>query len=116
MEIIVREVETITIFDVKGDIMADTRKDLKEKFNTLMEAGKTKFIVNFKDVYVIDSSGIGLLISTLQKVREKNGDIKILNISGFAKRTFNVTGLNNIFHIFGNEEKAIESFSIGENF
>ncbi len=116
MEINVREINDVCILDVKGDIMADTRKDLKDKFTSLIESGKNKFIVNFKEVYVIDSSGIGLLISTLQKVRERNGDIKILNISGFSKRTFNVTGLTNIFHIFSSEDKAVESFSIGENF
>ncbi|MBI4652202.1 STAS domain-containing protein [Candidatus Desantisbacteria bacterium] len=116
MDMNVREAEDICILDIKGDIMADTKKELKEKFTSLIEGGKIKFIINFKDVYVIDSSGIGLLISTLQNVREKNGDIKILNISGFAKRTFNVTGLNNIFHIFTSEDKALESFTIGDNF
>ncbi|MBI5206276.1 MAG: STAS domain-containing protein [Candidatus Firestonebacteria bacterium] len=116
MEINEKEVDGITILEIKGDIMADNRNELKVKFASLIENGKIKIVLNFKDIYVIDSSGIGLLISTLQKVREKNGDIKILNISGFAKRTFNVTGLNNIFHIFSSQDKAVGSFSVGDNF
>ena len=111
-----RENTGVVILDVKGDIMADNRNILKEEFNKLMDAGTYNIIINFKEVYVIDSSGIGLLVSTLQKLREKKGDLKIVHLSGFSKRTFNVTGLNTIFHIMKNEEAAVESFNVTDNF
>ncbi len=111
-----RENSGIVILDVKGDIMADNRNILKDEFNKLMDAGQYNMIINFKEVYVIDSSGIGLLVSTLQKLREKKGDLKIIHLSVFSKRTFNVTGLNTIFHIMKSEDAAIESFSVTNNF
>ena len=116
MDLEIRTIDDVHIIDIKGELMASTKGRLKGAFLDLFAEDKFNIILNFKEVYIIDSSGIGLLVSALQQVREKSGDIKILNLSGFSKRTFKVTGLNTVFHLFANEQKAVDSFHIKDNF
>ena len=116
MELTVREINGVNVIDIQGELMASTKAKLKGAMMDLFAEDNFNLILNFKDVYIIDSSGIGLLVSALQQVRERGGDIKILNLSGFSKRTFKVTGLNTVFHLFSSEEKAVESFHIKDQF
>ncbi len=116
MELEIRELEGVNIIDIKGELMASTKAKLKGAMMDLFAEDKFNIILNFKEVYIIDSSGIGLLVSALQQTRERGGDIKILNLSGFSKRTFKVTGLSTVFHLFNNEEKAVQSFHIKDQF
>ena len=116
MELEVREVDSVSIIDIKGELMASTKAKLKGILLDLFAEDKFNIVLNFQDVYIIDSSGIGLLVSALQQARERGGGIKILNLSGFSKRTFKVTGLNTVFHLFNSEEKAIASFHIEGQF
>jgi anti-anti-sigma factor len=60
---------------------------------------------------MIDSSGIGLLVRFLASTKARGGNIKLLNPSKFAIQTLKLVGVLNLFEIFDNEEKAVESFS-----
>ena len=110
MEINSRKNETAIILDIYGDVDLYNAPDLVNMIHKLAEKEKCKIIINLKDVFYIDSSGIGAIISGLLHVEENSGELKIIHISAAVKKIFELTNLISFFDIYDSEEKAIKSF------
>jgi anti-sigma B factor antagonist len=54
----------------------------------------------------MNSSGLGVLITVLTKLRNKGGEVVLLNPSEQVKKLLLITKLNNIFNIFDSKEEA----------
>ena len=81
--------------------------DFKEKILGLIEKGNVNIIMNFKDVKIINSSGLGILFLAWYRVKDKNGEIKITNLNPTIKEIFERLRLDKVFEIFENEDEAI---------
>lgn len=74
-------------------------------------SGDTRIVVNLAEVPMIDSSGIGLLVRSLGSAKQQGGNIKLLNPSKFAVQTLRLVGVLNLFEIFEDEDRAVQSFT-----
>lgn len=104
----------IVIVRLSGELMVESVENLKNEFNQYKENSKY-FIFDFKDVTMIDSSGLGYIVYCLKKLREKNGDAKIQHLVDQAKLIFEITRVSSILDIYSNEEQAIQSIENMEN-
>lgn len=68
-----------------------------ENFNT---NGNLNVIINISDVRYINSSGIGVLITLLTKVRNKGGELCLINPSESVQKLLIITKLQAIFKVF----------------
>ncbi len=80
---------------------------LRDLMNALLNDKKRHFVLNLAAVDYIDSSGLGQLISIWTSIRNKNGQMTILNPNKRVQRLFDITRLNSIFEVFDNEADAI---------
>jgi anti-sigma B factor antagonist len=69
------------------------------------------FIVDLSEVRYISSSGIGLLITMLTKMRNAGGDVYLTTPSEHVKKLLIITKLNNIFTVFPTIEEAKKELS-----
>ena len=100
--------ENILFARVEGELIAQEVKELKKDFLNIKS--KYKYLVfDFKDLTLIDSSGLAYVIFCLKELREKNGDIKIQNLSNQAKVIFEITRVNTVIDIFKTQKEAIQS-------
>ncbi len=53
------------------------------------------------DLEYIDSTGIGVLVGLMKKLRTDGKDIKISNAKDNVKRIFKITGLDQIINMEG---------------
>lgn len=106
--------ENVLLVQLDGELMIEDVEQLKEDFNEYLNSYKY-FLFDFKDVSMIDSSGLGYIVYCLKKAREIEGDIKIENLEGQAKLIFEITRVNSILDIYENETDAINSFKSLEN-
>jgi anti-sigma B factor antagonist len=58
-------------------------------------------------VSYIDSSGLGELVSAYTTVRNKQGDVKLLNLTTKAKDLLQMTKLLTVFDVYDDEAKAV---------
>lgn len=99
------------LVEVQGEIDVYTSPRVKETINELIEKGKYNLIINLEGVRYIDSTGLGVLIGALKKVREHQGRILLICTNPQIKKIFNITGLVKIFEIFKSEDEAIKGLS-----
>jgi anti-anti-sigma factor len=82
------------------DIVASQCANLKQEFLEIINSGEKKIIIDFSGTEMIDSSGIGLLISIRNSLANNGGDeIELLNLSEDLKQLFKVMKLDNHFKI-----------------
>ncbi len=110
MEIKIREMNDVTIFDIEGEIDLYNAPTLKDEIKKQIEQQRYNIIINLAKVSYIDSSGIGALISSLSNLKKYQGGLKIINVTGSVRKVFELTKLTSFFEIFNNEEEAIKSF------
>ena len=97
------------VVEIQGEIDVYTSPKVKEIITELIEKESFNLIINLEGVRYIDSTGLGVLIGALKKVREKEGCINLVCNNPQIKKIFNITGLVKIFGIFKNEEEALKS-------
>ena len=107
-----REFGDVTVLTLRGQILLDDG-DLvfRRKIHDLVDGGHVKIVVNLAEVDYIDSAGIGMVVGKLKTVRERGGDMKLLNLNTRGQRVFGITKLVFVFETFDNEKAAVRSFS-----
>ena len=76
-----------------------------------LKSGETKILVDMGEVPVVDSAGLGELISVYAWAHRRKAAMKLLGISSRVREVLDVTRVTGIFDIFDDEAAAIASFS-----
>ena len=111
MDITIRENNDVVIMDINGEIDLYNAPDIKENIKNQMESGKTNIVINLDKVSYIDSSGIGVLISSLSNLKKAGGSLKIINVYASVRKVFELTKLTSFFDIYDSEQEALASYS-----
>lgn len=80
--------------------------EFRKKLNDLIDQGQKNFIIDFKDCNFIDSTGLGILVSTLKKCLGMQGSLKLCSINSNVIEIFTLTRLDKVFAIYNNWEEA----------
>ena len=100
----------IVILDMSGRLMiGEPVLLLRNTIRRFVEDGTKKFILNLGEVSHIDSGGLGELVATYTSIRNKGGDVKLLNLDKKAKDLLQMTKLLTVFDTYNDEAKAIQS-------
>jgi anti-sigma B factor antagonist len=110
MEISSRIDGDVTILGISGRLDLSSANELKAAAHEIVNKGDCRLILDMSQVEFINSSGLGALVSLLKDVRMNNGRLKLVNLAPFVKEIFEITQLNNIFDICGDEKRARRSF------
>lgn len=106
-----REKNSVVIIDLIGNIKTnDDYSAFKKTIDEFLSAGKTRMVLNFKEVHFINSSGLGRLILAAKRAKENGGAVKIVDLSEDLKELFSFTRLDSKIEIFPSEKEAISSF------
>ncbi|MHC4640993.1 MAG: STAS domain-containing protein [Planctomycetota bacterium] len=73
------------------------------------EAERINLILDFCNVQFLSSAVLGLLMRISKKVYERDGQLRLCNISPKIYEIFKITRLNQIFIIHEDVDRAIES-------
>ena len=84
---------------------------LEDSIMPLIEQSKgLNLIISFINVEFLSSAVLGLLIRVSKRAVEANGSLKLCDINPRIFEVFKITGLNKVFDIYDDQEKAIDSF------
>jgi len=94
------------IVAVRGEIDLFTAPELKHVLAQCMEAGRVRIVVDLTEATFLDSTALGVLIAGVKRLRARGGELALVNVDENIAKTFEITGLDQIFTILATREEA----------
>lgn len=84
--------------------------EMKSLIFDFIEKGQKRFLVNFNNVDLIDTAGLGVLINIGQRLQiVSEGSLSFCNVSNPLMDIFEIINLKQFFQIYSDEKSAIEA-------
>ena len=114
-EITDRKVDEDThVVSVTGEIDLFTAPELKAALVEAIDAGRTRVVVDLTGTTFLDSTALGVLIGAVKRLRSRDGVLTIVNTDANIAKTFEITGLDQIFTIRPTRHEAVEALDADE--
>lgn len=92
---------------LEGNLMGDTSANaLLEEVGGRVDQEHHLCAVDLSKVTYMNSNGIGILINILTKMRNRGGEVVLINPSAQIHKLLVITKLNSIFDVVDSEEEA----------
>jgi anti-sigma B factor antagonist len=106
LTLVTREGDGATIVAVEGEIDVYTAPKLRDKITELVGDGVYHLVIDMEGVAFLDSTGLGVLVGGLKKVRAHDGSLQIICSQERLLKIFRITGLAKVFTIHDSPEAA----------
>ena len=98
-----------SVVTVGGEIDVATAPRLREQLIALVNDGRHHLVVDLSAVDFIDSTGLGVLISGLKRVRLHDGHLALVCTEPRVLKVFEITGLLAVFPVHDSLDEAVAS-------
>ncbi len=106
-----REQDGIVILQPKGKIMGGPDATLlHDKLHQCIESDQKKVIIDLGQVEWMNSTGLGILISSYTSLRNSGGELKLAQVTDKIQSLLTITKLVSVFDSFDSVEEAIKAF------
>ncbi len=102
-----REVDGTTIVAVGGEIDVYTAPKLRDRITGLVADGVYTIVIDMEAVEFLDSTGLGVLVGGLKKVRAHDGSLELICTQDRLLKIFRITGLAKVFVIHDSADGAL---------
>jgi anti-sigma B factor antagonist len=104
-----RQADGKTIVSVGGEIDVYTAPKLRDKISELVATGSYDLVVDMQAVEFLDSTGLGVLVGGLKKVRAHDGSLRLVCNQDRLLKIFRITGLAKVFVIHETADDALRA-------
>jgi anti-sigma B factor antagonist len=106
------QVEGLTIVSLRMKYLdAQNAKTIKAELQSLLEP-EMKVILDVSDVEILDSSGLGVVISCLRQLSSSGGDLKLAGVSKKLRTIFELVRFHHVLDLFSSREEAIRAYNL----
>lgn len=95
----------IHVISLKGKITNSNSNEFNRKFSNLIEPRPMVLILNMTELEYINSTGVAVVFSTYQKLREK-GKLTIGGLHPFLRRVFGLMDMPSDLKVYDTLEEA----------
>lgn len=99
--------DTVGVIDIKGEVTASAENPLMDAYTEATSKGARTIVLNFSDLEYMNSSGIGLLVTLLIRVKRQGQRLLACGLSEHYKQIFELTRLNEAIMICEDEKEAL---------
>src|SRR5438270_13156508 len=94
------------VLAVRGEVDVYTAPRFRERLIELVSEGKHKIVVDLEAVDFLDSTGLGVLVGGLKRLRSHDGDLSLVCTQSRILKVFEITGLTSVFSIASTVDEA----------
>ena len=102
------EQDGVQLLAVRGSLDALSAGDLKTEIVALGDSGAKKVLVDLDGLTLIDSSGVGVLISLFKRVRGGGGQVCFAGVKAQPKEVFRLLRLDRSLDICATVDDAMK--------
>ncbi len=95
------------VVELAGEIDVHTAPLLRENVSNLLGAGHHHLVVDMEHVDFLDSTGLGVLVGGLKRVRVHDGSLHLVCTQEKILKIFEITGLSKVFPIYPTVDEAV---------
>ncbi len=99
--------QPFVVVAVRGEVDIATAPKLRETLVELASQGAQKVVVDLEGVDFLDSTGLGVLIGGMKRLRGLDGDLTLVCTQPRILKVFEITGLNRAFTIHETVDAAV---------
>jgi anti-sigma B factor antagonist len=97
----------VVIVRLEGQFDFSHVSTARAAINQTIEDGARTIVVNLDGLDYIDSAGLGLLVGTLARLRDRKGELSVVCHSPRIRRVFDITRLTQLIALHETEEEAL---------
>ena len=101
-----RAVAEHTVLEVGGEVDVYTAPRLRERLIELIDGGARNVVVDLGKVDFLDSTGLGVLVGALKRLRAVDGTFRLVCAKEPLLKIFRITALDQVFPIYPSVEAA----------
>src|SRR5213595_2105836 len=90
-------IDSAALLTLRGEIEVYTAPRLRQAIIDLVDGGATRIVVDMEKVDFLDSTGLGVLVGGLKRVKMKDGSMKLVANQDRILKIFDITGLSKVF-------------------
>ena len=98
------------VIAVAGEVDIFTAPELKRSIGAV-DGGAREIVVDLTETRFLDSTALGVLIGAVKRLRPMDGRLVIVNTEPSTAKTFEITGLDQIFSIVETRDDAIDALA-----
>lgn len=102
-----REESGRAVVEVSGEVDVHTAPALDEALSGLIEDGNYQLVVDLSNVDFLDSTGLGVLVKALKRVREHSGSLAVVATTERITKVFRITGLDSAISLHDDVATAL---------
>jgi anti-sigma B factor antagonist len=111
MKVDVRQVADVIIVDLEGRLVLGVGDEiLRDVVNELLAEDWKKILLNLREIRIMDSSGIGEVVSSWKLAKRFGASVKLLRPGPHIRRTLRLTQLLPLLEVYDDEDEAVASF------
>lgn len=99
--------DDVRVVAIEGEIDLFSVPPLKEEIGRALEGDVRGLVIDLTGTTFIDSTGLGLLLGTLRRVRERQGEMAVVNVSPVVGMTMGMTGLDQVLTVVPSIDDAL---------
>ncbi|NJP89006.1 STAS domain-containing protein [Nonomuraea sp. FMUSA5-5] len=104
---VVGPVGDCAVLKVAGEVDVFTAPKLREQIIDLAAKGTVHVIADLSAVQFLDSTGLGVLVGGLKRLRTQDGTLSLVMTTDRISRIFKITGLTAVFASHSSVQDAI---------
>ena len=103
----VQELGDVAVVAVRGELDISTSPVLRDRLVELGSGSAKRLVIDLEAVEFLDSTGLGVLVGGLKRMRSKGGDLALVCTKPRILKVFEITALTKVFEIYGSRDDAI---------
>jgi anti-sigma B factor antagonist len=107
LDIKTEDVDGVSLIILSGEVDVYSAPKLRETIKDIVEQGKNNVVVDLEKVDFLDSTGLGVLVGGLKRVRQQDGELGLICNQEKILRIFRITGLTKVFPIYQSRQDLL---------
>lgn len=89
----------VTVLHIRGELDALSCSEIRPVLDALVEDGRRAITVNLSELRLIDSSGVGAIVSLYKRIRANGGYVRFVGVTAQPLVIFKLLRLDHAFEL-----------------
>ena len=108
-----RPLPSTAVLAVFGEADLHSAPELRERLRAAIDGGASTIVLDLSGTGFVDSTSLGVLLGGMKRIRERDGQIRLVVARPELRRIFEITLLDRIFPLHETRDQALAAASNG---